>query len=386
MTADTLGGVWTYALELAEALHPHGVEVILAAMGGPPDEAQQAAVEKVPNVELFVGRYKLEWMNEPWEDVKAAGEWLLDLETLTRPDLIHLNGFAHGDLPWQAPVLMVAHSCVFSWFSAVKGSLPPPSWARYRNQVSKGLRGADLVTAPTRAMLSCLETYYGPFLSAGHIYNGRSPSKFSPGLKEPYVLTAGRVWDEAKNAAALDRVTPILPWPVFVAGEHRHPEGGQRMLQGLVGLGRLTPDELAGWFSRASVFALPARYEPFGLCALEAALAGCALVLGDIPSLREVWGESALYVPPDQPSALGRTLLSLAEDPLLRLKYSERARSRGLRYTPEAMAASYMKVYGTLLGGRKNRFIGRPPEGTEAVEADEGPGPRAIRKKEQGHS
>ncbi len=32
---------------------------------------------------------------------------------------------------------------------------------------------------------------------------------------------------------------------------------------------------------------LPARYEPFGLSVLEAALSGCALVLGDIPSLRE---------------------------------------------------------------------------------------------------
>jgi glycogen synthase len=59
----------------------------------------------------------------------------------------------------------------------------------------------------------------------------------------------------------------------------------------------------ADWYARASIYALPARYEPFGLSALEAALSGCALILGDIPSLREVWLEAAPYVSPDDESA-----------------------------------------------------------------------------------
>jgi hypothetical protein len=35
MTADTVGGVWTYALELAAGLGEHGVEVAIATMGAP---------------------------------------------------------------------------------------------------------------------------------------------------------------------------------------------------------------------------------------------------------------------------------------------------------------------------------------------------------------
>ena len=50
---------------------------------------------------------------------------------------------------------------------------------------------------------------------------------------------------------------------------------------------------------RAAIYALPARYEPFGLSILEAALSGCALVIGDIPSLREIWADAALFVPSD---------------------------------------------------------------------------------------
>ena len=120
--------------------------------------------------------------------------------------------------------------------------------------------------------------------------------------KEPFVLAAGRLWDEAKNIEALRAaLRREIAWPVCVAGDTRHPDGRavaapwtSRML------GRAADRrDLAGWLRAAAIYALPARYEPFGLVRLEAALSGCALVLGDIPSLREVWGDAALFVAPD---------------------------------------------------------------------------------------
>ena len=69
-------------------------------------------------------------------------------------------------------------------------------------------------------------------------------------------------------------------------------------------LGRLDERRWPSGWPRAAIYALPARYEPFGLSALEAALSGCALVLGDIPSLREVWGDAAVFVPPDDAGGL----------------------------------------------------------------------------------
>lgn len=72
---------------------------------------------------------------------------------------------------------------------------------------------------------------------------------------------------------------------------------------------------LAAWYSVASIYALPARYEPFGLTALEAALSGCALALGGIPSLRETWGSAARYVSPDKPAQLRDTLNGLIANP-----------------------------------------------------------------------
>ena len=107
-------------------------------------------------------------------------------------------------------------------------------------------------------------------------------------------------------------------------------------------------DELVRLYGGASIFALPARYEPFGLSVLEAALAGCALVLGDIPSLREVWGDAALYVPPEDHDALHAALQRLIADADLRERMAVRAHVRARRYSPEAMVRAYRRAYGDL--------------------------------------
>jgi len=348
MTADTVGGVWTYALDLARMLAGQGCEVTLAAMGGYLPHAEARAVARLRNIHLYESNFKLEWMEDPWADVAQAGEWLLGIAHKTQPDIVHLNNYAHGSLPWPAPVLMAAHSCVLSWWQAVKGEAAPASWNRYAAAVRRGLQAADLVIAPTHAMLNALRTHYGPLPEARVIYNGRDEHSFTPTNKEPFVLAVGRLWDEAKNVQALDRAAAAIDWPVYVAGADQHPDGGQRLFAHVHPLGRLAPHTLAKWFGRAAVYALPARYEPFGLSVLEAALSGCALVLGDIPSLREVWGEAALYVAPDDPDALARAVNRLAADASLRMTLAQKAQARAQRYTETAMAAGYWQAYQSL--------------------------------------
>jgi glycosyltransferase involved in cell wall biosynthesis len=108
--------------------------------------------------------------------------------------------------------------------------------------------------------------------------------------------------------------------------------------------------------ARASIYALPARYEPFGLSALEAALSGCALVLGDIPSLREVWGEAATYVDPDDADALTAAIARLASDDTLRDERARLARERGTRFGAAAMTERYLDLYRALAArGRARR-------------------------------
>jgi glycogen synthase len=164
------------------------------------------------------------------------------------------------------------------------------------------------------------------------------------------VIAAGRAWDEAKNIAAICGVARRLPWPVYVAGSAKAPDGQARDLPDVHLLGHLAAADLEQWFRRAAIYALPARYEPFGLSALEAALAGCALVLGNIPSLRELWRDAALFVEPDDHDTLAHTLQRLIADAELRHTIARRCRTRAFAFGPGTMAADYLRAYESVLG------------------------------------
>ena len=82
---------------------------------------------------------------------------------------------------------------------------------------------------------------------------------------------------------------------------------------------------------------------------LEAAQAGCALVLSDIPTFRELWDGVAEFVPPRDAEALAVTLDRLASDPHQRRRLGEAARRRSRRFTPEAQAQAMLSLYEQLV-------------------------------------
>ena len=264
---------------------------------------------------------------------------------------MHLNGFCHADLPWQVPTVVVAHSCVRTWWRGVHGDDAPGSWDTYSARVGAGLRAASLVVAPTRALLSEVLAEYGDVPAALVIPNGSAAVEqpLPTAEKQRIVFSAGRLWDEAKNIAAVCAVAPQVSWPVCLAGDLEGPtscfvpSGAARYL------GRLSSEQMCDWYARAGIYALPARYEPFGLSIVEAAAAGCALVLGDIRSLRENWNGAALFVPPDNRRALASAIEELSRNDDLRVRLAQRARQRAQTFTVGRMAEAYVGAYNNLL-------------------------------------
>ena len=342
LVVDTVGGVWTYGLELTRALGERGVEVVLAALGEPLSPEQRRAALDSPAARVYASECALEWMDAPWGDVERSGDWLQSIAREHDVDLVHLNGYAHAALAWHVPVVVGAHSDVLSWHEAVRREPAGPEWDEYREHVGAGLRRADVVVAPTAAMLGALCAGFDVPGERRVIPNVRDPRRFPPREKERFVFSAGRAWDEAKNVAALHRVAPRLRWPVLVAGDAGRG-GGARPL------GRVPEARLAQLYGHAAIFAEPARYEPFGLSALEAGLAGCTLVLGDIPSLREVWGDAAVFVDPEDDAALARALQALIDDGERRARLAAEARQRALTSSPERFGDEYLELYERLL-------------------------------------
>ncbi len=341
LTADCVGGVWTYVTDLVRALPHH--QFLVATLGARPSAHQSAEIAALSNAILRVSDYKLEWQQNPWDDVAASGEWLRELEREFAPDVMHLNGMAHGTVTFCAPKIVVAHSCVCSWFRAVKGEEAPAEWDFYREKVGAGLRAADLVIAPTRALLDEFEKIYGKFAPARVIYNGSPDVAASRGAPiEPFVLSAGRLWDEAKNVALLERIAPGVGAPIRVAGA-----GGD--FENVESLGFLPFAQMSAQMERAAIWAHPARYEPFGLATLEAAQRNCALVLSDIPTLRELWQDAAIFVSSDDENGWTRALNELIGAPAEREKWAARAKSRAARYSLERFGASYAEVYEELV-------------------------------------
>jgi glycogen synthase len=350
MTADAVGGVWTYCLHLAAGLAQAGVAIDLAVLGPPPDDAQRTAAAQIPRLTLWPAAFRLEWMEDAARDVVRSGEWLLALAARTAPDVVHLNGFAHGALAFPASKVVMAHSCVLSWWRAVHGCAPPEAWRGYAEAVCRGLAGADRVLAPSAAMLRALDTHYGPRSAPSSVIaNGLPWPRLVPGPKRPLVFAAGRLWDAGKNIASLAAVAPTLAWPVIVAGDGA--VSGAQASDGVRHLGRLDAEEMDAALRRAAIYALPARYEPFGLSILEAAQRGCALVLGDIESLRENWTGAAVFVPPDDVDELGRTIRRLIAEPETRRALGSSARRRARRFSAQKMCQATLRLYEEVVAG-----------------------------------
>jgi glycosyltransferase involved in cell wall biosynthesis len=104
--------------------------------------------------------------------------------------------------------------------------------------------------------------------------------------------------------------------------------------------------------SRAAIFAWPAKYAPFATPVLDAALCGCALVLGDIPSLREIWEDAAIFVPPDDRRLLADALEQLIASPTRRHQLGHAARARALQCSASRMAGGYLSAYSALMAHR----------------------------------
>jgi glycosyltransferase involved in cell wall biosynthesis len=117
-------------------------------------------------------------------------------------------------------------------------------------------------------------------------------------------------------------------------------------------LGYVTPEELAAWYVRATVFAFPSLDEGFGMPLLEAMAAGTPILTSTRSALPEVAGEAALLADPEDTAALVHALQSLTRDDGLRARLSRLGVERARLFTWEKAVDQTWNVYLDLLATR----------------------------------
>lgn len=346
LTADAVGGVWQYSTDLAAALQPFGWEVTLAAMGPPLSEVQRSEAAAIPNLQVVETGLELDWLATDAASVLAAETRLAELAADLRVDLVQLHTPALVSAGrYACPVVAVLHSCVATWWSAVKEGPMPADFAWRSGLVQHGLKRAMLAVAPSAAFAQMAHLHYGVVPLAVH--NGRF-LLVRPRAMEDSVFTAGRLWDEGKNLGVLDEVADRLALPFNAAGPVSGPGGASIRFRALQPLGTLDTGALADQLARRPVFVSAALYEPFGLAVLEAANAGCALILSDIPTFRELWDGAAFFVAPNDAQGFATAIEEMIENVAARQEAGRRAQKRAHRYTPAAMAATMAGHYAVL--------------------------------------
>ena len=224
----------------------HGVDRRLLAVLGPPPAraaAREAARDsRADAVARDVAAARMDGRSRGTTSPRRrAGCW--SSRRGIAPDIVHLNGYAHAALPFDAPGWScAAHSCVRSWWRAVHGDERcRPTWDGYARggrarAAARRLRGrAD--AAMLRALVDATTALHAPIAV---IHNGRPPlTRAAPREARRVVLAAGRLWDEAKNIAALDRAAARLSracrWPVLRRGRPRARRRRRRDCPGMCG-------------------------------------------------------------------------------------------------------------------------------------------------------
>ena len=146
-------------------------------------------------------------------------------------------------------------------------------------------------------------------------------------------------------------------WQLVLAGSHGY--GAEEILARIAAsparnrirvTGYLSPEELAGWYARAAVFAFPSLDEGFGMPLLEAMAAGVPVITSNRSALPEVAGDAALLVDPHNGEALGQALRELSVNVDLCRELARRGTARAQTFTWEKAVRETWDVYRTLLG------------------------------------
>jgi glycosyltransferase involved in cell wall biosynthesis len=195
------------------------------------------------------------------------------------------------------------------------------------------------------------------------IYNGVAPI-FTPDpapannpAQTRTLLYVGRS-DPYKNLPllieAFSQACPKAPFPIQLKilgpPDPRYPEASQRVKElgleaSITWVGYQGSNALVKAYREAAAVVLPSQYEGFGLPVVEAMACGTPMICSDIPVLKEIGGQAAVYAPLGNSTELANSILRVLTDAELRRTMIQRGLEQARLFTWTGAARKTIDLY-----------------------------------------
>lgn len=336
---DPPTGIGRYTREIAHGLEDRGIDLVryAVALRGSSTDAERRW--RVPARAMQVA-----WRRAGWPPVETlVGE----------VDLVHATNYVLPTLRSARGVATV-HDLSFYRDDGWVGD------ARLRSLLPWVLERAAMVLMPTRSIADELVERFGveeDRLAVTHLgvsshFFGATPladfSLHGMGIRPPFALAVGTI-QPRKNLRRLLKAWELAAdelggWTLVLAG----PRGRGRDLpptENVVMRGWVGEETLPGLLAAAEIFCYPSLYEGFGLPPLEAMAAGTPALVGAYPAARELLGDAAVLVDPEDVESIAEGLGKLAGDLPLRRRLRLTGRARASTFTWDQTAAQTVAAY-----------------------------------------
>jgi glycosyltransferase involved in cell wall biosynthesis len=362
---DRKHGMDVVAMELIRQLQQidRGNQYILFAKKGP----DQRCIVETSNfrIELVKGLTYGDW--EQLSLPAALGKH--------KPDLIHCTANT-APLNCPVPLVLTLHDIIFLRETSFQGTAYQNFGNIYRRLVvPSAIRRARLIVTvseeekkiivsnckldPARVVVvhNAVDERFGQTIPA----ESREEFRRRYSLPQGYILHLGNTAPKKNTLrmvhayAEYSRLTKD-PLPLVIVDykrgllhSHLKQINASHLLDKVFLPGYIPSAEMHMVYGGASIFVYPSLLESFGLPVLESMASGVPVITSDVPALREVGGEAAIYVDPESTSSIAAAMTALQSDGQRYQHLQVAGRERAALFSWRRSAEKLMDVYSSAL-------------------------------------